>query len=115
MPQQGPHQGAALHTIILRTVFSITDVANMLEVTRRTVYLWIDKPVLPIQVIENVGNAIGVDFYATMPEVFGHGRPVRPMKKRDNTPPDMAEYWKSKFLKATQEIDTLKAKIAKKE
>ena len=109
-----PHQGEALKQIINNTPYSIVDVANMLEVTRRAIYKYFEQPILKRKVIESIGNAINVDMYATMPSVFGSGEQIRPIKgktKSKDLPSSMEEYWKAKYLIAVTEIDTLKADI----
>jgi hypothetical protein len=107
------HQGQAMLEIIQRTPFSIDEVAKMVSVTRRSVYIWAKKEVLEPYIIDRVGNAIGVDMRGTMPDVFGVGKTITPKRAHGKNIPNSAvtEYWKIKYNEAAATIKELQEVI----
>ncbi len=64
------HYGETVEKIIRREGHSLTDVANLLNVNRRTVYNWFLKPRLPRDTIQRIGMVIKHDFSAEFPALF---------------------------------------------
>lgn len=84
----------------------------MVEVTRRTIYLWGKKEKLEPYVIDKVGNAIGIDMRATMPNVFGVGQPIAPRATKKNEPNSaVVTYWKEKYEMKVKELEDLRFKL----
>lgn len=102
------HQGEALKQLIKRTSFTVVDLCEVMGINRRTPYLWFAKRELPKDLVDRVGNVIGIDPYKSMPGVFtGVQSKITPVKaKAEKNAPD-EELWKDKYIKAMNRIDTL--------
>jgi plasmid maintenance system antidote protein VapI len=64
------HYGETVEKIIRREGHSLTEVANLLNVNRRTVYNWFLKPRLTRDTIQRIGMVIKHDFSAEFPALF---------------------------------------------
>jgi plasmid maintenance system antidote protein VapI len=64
------HQGETVEKIIRREGHSLTEVASLLNVNRRTVYNWFLKPQLSRDIIQRIGIVIKHDFSAEFPTLF---------------------------------------------
>jgi predicted transcriptional regulator len=108
--QQSPHQGTALKQIVDQSKFSVVDLTKMLEVSRKTIYLWFEKEVVPHRVIDRVGNALGVDIPKTMPKVFGVNNSqisiIKDAARRKSE--EETAYWKDKYLTCMEKVEVLR-------
>jgi plasmid maintenance system antidote protein VapI len=64
------HYGEIVEKIIRREGHSLTEVANLLNVNRRTVYNWFLKPRLTRDTIQRIGFVIKHDFSVEFPTLF---------------------------------------------
>jgi hypothetical protein len=62
------HHGQLIEKIIRRNGHSITDIARLTNVNRRSVYNWFNKARLKPRTIKCIGEAIRYDFTAIFPE-----------------------------------------------
>ncbi|RZK23481.1 MAG: XRE family transcriptional regulator [Flavobacterium sp.] len=65
------HHGQLIEKIIRRNGHSITDVARLTNVNRRSVYNWFNKARLKPRTIKCIGEAIRYDFTGIFPEFKG--------------------------------------------
>jgi hypothetical protein len=64
------HQGQLIEKIIRRNGHSITDIARLTHVNRRSVYNWFNQPKLKARTIKSIGEAIQYDFTGIFPELI---------------------------------------------
>lgn len=64
------HQGETIEKVIRRDGQSISDVARILGINRRSLYNWFTHKVLKDEIIYKVGHAIKHDFSVEFPEKF---------------------------------------------
>lgn len=106
------HYGETVEKIIRREGHSLTDVANFLNVNRRTVYNWFLKPRLTRDTILRIGMAIKHDFSAEFPALFT-AEDFRTETKEFNPLPSghrpfmlEAEEWKLKYTNLQQRYES---------
>lgn len=61
------HHGQTIEKVIRRNGHSITDIARLTGVNRRSVYNWFSQQVLKPHIITNIGDVIGHDFNNDIP------------------------------------------------
>jgi transposase len=64
------HHGQTIEKIIRKGGYSISDVARLMNVNRRTVYNWFMHRVLKQEIIYKLGHEIKFDFSVDFPEFF---------------------------------------------
>jgi hypothetical protein len=64
------HHGQTLEKVIRKGSYSITEIARMANVDRRSVYNWFNFPVLRAEIIYKIGHKMMHDFSAEFPELF---------------------------------------------
>jgi hypothetical protein len=64
------HHGQTIEKIIRRNGHSISDLAKVMNVNRRSIYNWFTQPRLKLHIVENIGYAIGYDFSQELPDLF---------------------------------------------
>jgi transcriptional regulator with XRE-family HTH domain len=64
------HHGQTIEKTIRRGGYSLSQVARLLEVNRRTIYNWFDQHRIRPSVIYQLGHAMGHDFSTEFPELF---------------------------------------------
>jgi plasmid maintenance system antidote protein VapI len=64
------HHGEILEKVIRRTGPSLTDLAKLMNVNRRSVYNWFLQPKLKPEIIVRIGRTIGHDFSVEFPNLF---------------------------------------------
>ncbi|HEX8609433.1 MAG TPA: helix-turn-helix domain-containing protein, partial [Pedobacter sp.] len=62
------HHGQLIEKIIRRNGHSITDIARLTHVNRRSVYNWFNQARLKPRTISSIGDAIQYDFTGVFPE-----------------------------------------------
>jgi len=109
MARQSAHQGQEILRIIASSGLSIEATADMVGVTRRTIYLWCKDEVVPDYKIDRIGNAIGIDLRATSPGVFGPGKPIKPRQISDSDNAErVVEFWKEKYQASVEQLNQQK-------
>jgi hypothetical protein len=69
----GIHQGHIVERVVRRNHYTISYIAQVLNVNRRTVYNWFSQPVLKTAILYQLGVAIKHDFSLEFPELFHEG------------------------------------------
>lgn len=64
------HYGAIVEKVIRREGHSITELAIVANVNRRSIYNWFLQPRLKAEIIIRIGRAIGHDFSVELPKLF---------------------------------------------
>jgi lambda repressor-like predicted transcriptional regulator len=64
------HQGQIVEKIVRKNGYSISAIARIINVNRRTVYNWFNLPILKTSVIYQIAQAIKHDFSVEFPELF---------------------------------------------
>lgn len=62
------HLGNVLEQVLRMERVGISELSRKLKVSRRTIYNWFEQENLNIQILLEVGNVIGHDFNAELPE-----------------------------------------------
>lgn len=93
------HHGQIIEKVIRRQGHSITDIARLTGVNRRSVYNWFSQPVLKPHVIMNIGEAIRYDF----------SRDIHDLNKIDyfQNEQENQEEWKSKYIELLEKYNRL--------
>ena len=66
----GIHVGNVLEQVLRMERIGISELSRKLKVSRRTIYNWFDQENLNLQILLEVGNIIGHDFTAELPETL---------------------------------------------
>jgi predicted transcriptional regulator len=64
------HYGQVVERQVRRNGYSITSLAKLTQVNRRSIYNWFNQENLNISIINRVGWAINHDFAADLPELY---------------------------------------------
>jgi len=64
------HDGQTVEKIIRRDGYSISQLARMMNINRRSIYNWFNQPVLRQEIIYKIGRQIMHDFSVEFPELF---------------------------------------------
>ncbi|QXV67697.1 helix-turn-helix domain-containing protein [Mucilaginibacter sp. 21P] len=111
------HYGQIVEKIVRRNSYSITELAALTKVNRRSVYNWFNQKRLSPGIIYKIGIALDYDFSIEMPELFSSDD----FKKRshDDKPPplfynglanrDDDIIWKNKYIDLLEEFQALLA------
>lgn len=66
----GIHVGNILEQVLRMERIGISELSRKLKVSRRTIYNWFEQENLNLQILLEVGNIIGHDFTAELPETL---------------------------------------------
>ncbi|MFZ4263646.1 helix-turn-helix domain-containing protein [Sphingobacterium sp. HJSM2_6] len=64
------HLGKVLEQVLRMEHYGISELSRKLKVSRRTIYNWFEQDNLNLQIIFKVGEIIGHDFTAELPETL---------------------------------------------
>jgi hypothetical protein len=64
------HHGQIVEKVFRRDGHSISEVARMLNINRRSIYNWFNQAVLRQEIIYKIGHGIMHDFSVEFPELF---------------------------------------------
>ncbi|SKB30743.1 hypothetical protein SAMN05660226_00656 [Parapedobacter luteus] len=108
----GKHHGKTIERVIRVHQISISELARLLNVDRRSIYNWFDKPHLRSEIIFKIGYAIKYDFSKEFPELFSDDE-FRSVFEKNRLNPQTAlkatekfneQYWKSKYHELLQKV-----------
>lgn len=95
------HHGNTIEKIIRREGHSLTDIAKLARVNRRSVYNWFMKPKLKPDIIHRLGRVIDHDFSVEFPDLFTsedfRAEPKTLALAEDNAG-DEIDIWKEKYI-----------------
>lgn len=99
------HHGEILEKVIRRTGPSLTDLAKLLNVNRRSTYNWFMQQRLKPEIILKIGRAIGHDFSVEFPGLFtSDDFKVEPAEaKREGS----IDVWKEKYIDLLERYNAL--------
>jgi hypothetical protein len=96
------HHGQYIEKIIRRNGHSITDIARLTKVNRRSVYNWFNLPRLKPSILKAIEQAMQCDFSDAFPELIENSTDY------NQTPPIMSgaeqkvqlqvDHWKNKYV-----------------
>jgi predicted transcriptional regulator len=96
------HHGETIEKVVRRNGHSITDVAKLTKVNRRSVYNWFNQPKLKPEIIYKIGCVINHDFSVELPQLFTSEDFAKGFKEyapamQEEQEADI-EIWKDKYI-----------------
>lgn len=109
------HYGEIIEKTIRRNGYSISELARLMKVNRRSIYNWFNQPKLKEDVIFKIGCALKHDFSSEFPELFSQedfqAAFLNNSKlKNSNNLVDEQEkvnYWKDKYIALLEEYNQI--------
>lgn len=108
------HYGHIIERIIRRNGYSISELARLTNVNRRSIYNWFNQKNLKPEIIFRIGCALKHDFSEEFPELFTEDefqKVISPEKTSTDETPIISEgtsnYWKDKYIKILEEYNRL--------
>lgn len=117
------HYGHIMERIIRRTGYSISELARLTNVNRRSIYNWFNQKNLKPEIIFRIGCALKHDFSEEFPELFTEEDFQNVSGKKtdeEGTVPTTftesgSSYWKDKYIHVLEEYNKLLVKQVKNE
>lgn len=100
------HQGDVIERIIRRQGHSLTDLARLTGVNRRSIYNWFLQPRVKPENIIRIGQAIHHDFSAQFPEQFVSEDFV-PVADQLKVVDEKLDVWKEKYVDLLERYNLL--------
>jgi hypothetical protein len=111
------HHGQLIEKIIRRNGHSITDIARLTNVNRRSVYNWFNKARLKPRTIKCIGEAISYDFTGIFPEfkedISTEAVSLTNVKKSKSLDTEAYD-WKDKYIELLEKHAELLSQIGDK-
>ncbi|RZM07874.1 MAG: hypothetical protein EOO88_51075 [Pedobacter sp.] len=110
------HHGQLIEKIVRSNGHSITDIARLTHVNRRSVYNWFNQAKLKPRTIRSIGDAIRYDFSGVFPEymeeINTRSMVVLPatLSKAENNRNDRND-WKDKYIELLERHANLLKKL----
>lgn len=109
------HHGQILEKVVRRNGHSISDVARLTNVNRRSVYNWFNQPHLKPEIIYRIGCVIDHDFSVELPHLFTADDFNKERRHslisgvREETSDDLSNkhYWKDKYIDLLERYNEL--------
>jgi hypothetical protein len=108
------HHGQLIEKVVRRNGHSITDLARLTHVNRRSVYNWFNQPRLKARTIKSIGEAIQFDFGTLFPEIkedMDYRIYLSPVNVSEDTVASDNHGWKDKYIELLERHSQLLAKI----
>lgn len=107
------HYGHIIEKTIRRNGYSISELARLTNVNRRSIYNWFSQPNLKPEIIYRIGCALKHDFSEEFPELFSEDdfqKVISPEKNLTEEPFEIEEekssnYWKDKYIHILEEYN----------
>ena len=116
------HYGHLIERIIRRNGYSISELARLTNVNRRSIYNWFNQKNLKSEIIFRIGCALKHDFSEEFPELFTEDefqKVITPSKTSTDEEQVSTEgsssYWKDKYIKVLEEYNRLLVNQVKKD
>lgn len=111
------HHGQIIEKVVRRNGHSISDVARLTNVNRRSVYNWFNQQQLKPEIIYRIGCVINHDFSVELPQLFTSEDFERGFRKKSFLVSNGADqddlynkhYWKDKYIDLLERYNTLLA------
>jgi hypothetical protein len=108
------HRGQIIEMVIRREGYSISELARLAKVNRRSVYYWFNQQYLKTEIIYQIGVYIKHDFSIEFPHIFKPEdfKQLNTFGSRGiaaNSPHEHVdgEYWKNKYLDILEKYNQL--------
>lgn len=112
------HYGNLVERVIRRNGYSISELARLAKVNRRSIYNWFTQKKLKPEIIFRIGCALKHDFSEEFPELFtpedfqkALNAPKMPEPEIFHTvepgEQNSSSYWKNKYISALEELKEL--------
>jgi len=107
------HHGQTIERIIRRNGYSITELARLTSVNRRSVYNWFNQRHLKPEIIYRIGSVINYDFSSVFPSLYLHDELIHqePIAKLHGTSSDDlitdSNVWKDKYIELLERYTEL--------
>jgi transcriptional regulator with XRE-family HTH domain len=107
-----PHYGQIVERIIRRKGYSISELARLTKVNRRSVYNWFNQKQLKPEIIFRIGTAVNYDFSAEFPglfpdEDFSKQNKMVVYNNQASQPDANFTYWKDKYIDLLEKYNQL--------
>ncbi|HKG05829.1 MAG TPA: helix-turn-helix transcriptional regulator [Pedobacter sp.] len=107
------HHGQTIERIIRRNGYSITELARLTSVNRRSVYNWFNQRHLKPEIIYRIGAVINYDFSTIFPGIFmnedfnpsEHNKLTEPESPVSRSQEDTI--WKDKYIELLERYNEL--------
>ncbi|MNH77005.1 hypothetical protein D3C73_292910 [compost metagenome] len=109
----GIHLGNILKQVLRMERIGISELSRKLKVSRRTIYNWFEQENLNLQILLEVGNIIGHDFTAELPETLvknhRHVLSAQDASSVKNTDADnnSVYFWMNKYIGLLEKYNDL--------
>ena len=108
------HHGQIVERIIRRNGYSISELARLTNVNRRSVYNWFNQKYLKAEIIYRIGSVLNYDFSDEFPDLFPKDKLVNLIPEQeyaDNSPKPCTKsdqcYWKDKYIDLLERYNDL--------
>jgi len=108
------HHGQVVERIIRRNGHSISELARLAKVNRRSVYNWFNQRHLKPEIIFRIGCVLNYDFSADFPNLFSREEFIRHSSTdMDELAPELspeqlaANFWKDKYIDLLEKYNQL--------
>lgn len=111
------HYGQILERAIRRNGNSISDVARLLNINRRSVYNWFNQAQLRPEIFYKIGHVINYDFSVDLPHLFTPEdfiiKPRLSVNKQGHLMEDLngINAWQQKYIDLLEKYNTLLSEI----
>ncbi|MDB5019132.1 MAG: hypothetical protein JWQ28_259 [Pedobacter sp.] len=111
------HYGQILERAIRRNGNSISDVARLLNINRRSVYNWFNQAQLRPEIIYKIGHVINYDFSVDLPHLFTPEDFIRKPRLAVNKQGELMEdtnnsnTWQQKYIDLLEKYNALLSEI----
>ncbi len=107
------HYGQIIEKTIRRKNFSISELARMSRVNRRSIYNLFDQPKVKPELIYKIGCVLKHDFSNEFPELFCkddfeegfHTKMASPYMQDPSKEVEKVNYWKDKYINLLEEYN----------
>jgi len=108
------HHGQIVERMIRRNGYSISELARLTKVNRRSVYNWFNQRQLKPEIIFRIGCVLNHDFSAEFPGLFSkeefnrhHTETIDDVLLRTSAEAGSSIYWKDKYIELLEKYNQL--------
>ena len=106
IPDMKIHEGLIVQKAIRESKISVSEVARLINVDRRTVYNWFTHQTLKLDTIEKISQAINYDFSHEIPKLaFVAGQVPRKQNLKDSDQDQ--HFWMDKYIELLEKYNAL--------
>jgi transcriptional regulator with XRE-family HTH domain len=111
------HYGQILERAIRRNGNSISDVARLLNINRRSVYNWFNQAQLRPEILYKIGHVINYDFSVDLPHLFTPEDFIKKPRLTINKQGELMEdttnsySWQQKYIDLLEKYNSLLSEI----